>query len=59
MAKDVTEPNTPVPPTSTPVPDEPAPQFKGDAMAPSEISLKSIKDTAKRLAGSQPTRGSK
>ena len=60
MSKDVEESSTPVPATSMPAPDKPAPQvFDARSVAPNEISMKMIKDTAKRLLGPYPARGSK
>lgn len=60
MSKDVEKSNTPVPATSMPVPDKPAPQvFDARSVAPNEISLKTIKDTAKRLLGPQRATGAK
>ena len=60
MSKDVEESSTPVPATSMPAPDKPAPQvFDARSVAPNEISMKMIKDEAKRLLGPYPARGSK
>jgi hypothetical protein len=61
MAKDVDEPDMPIPATSMPVPDKPAPQVQMDAKfkAPNKMSLDDIKDTAKRMLGQYPARGSK
>src|ERR1039458_7718355 len=60
MAKDVTEADPKVAPTSEPVPDKPAPQvFDARSVAPDKISMKMIKDEAKRLLGPYPARGSK
>jgi hypothetical protein len=60
MSKDVEESSTPVPATSMPAPDKPAPQvFDARSVAPDKISMQAIKDEAKRLLGPQRTRGSK